>query len=397
MRSSRPVPQAPTPPARDEPAWLLDAEPHHRPALRGEARADVCVVGLGGSGLACIEELLRLGRTVVGLDAGAVGGRAAGRNGGFLLGGTARFHHDACRAIGRERAVALYRHTLREIERVLADLPGIARATGSIRLADSEDEREDCRAQLESMREDGLPVEPWGGPEGDGLLFPRDASFHPLARCVAAARRAEAQGARLLERTAAVAIAGDRVETAEGAVRCDAVVVAVDGSLERVLPELEGRVRTARLQMLGTAPVEAVRIARPVYARWGYDYWQQLPDHRVVLGGGRDAAGDREWTGEAVPTAEVQAHLEALLRERLGIDAAITHRWAAGVAYTEDGLPVLEEVRPGVWATGAYSGTGNVLGTLCGRAAARLACGEGSEIVELLRGDPAAGVGSRSS
>ncbi|HEX2780127.1 MAG TPA: FAD-binding oxidoreductase, partial [Gemmatimonadaceae bacterium] len=50
----------------------------------------------------------------------------------------------------------------------------------------------------------------------------------------------------------------------------------------------------------------------------------------------------------------------------------ITHRWAAPVSYSTDGMPVVEEVRPGVWAAGAYSGTGNVVGALCGRAVAQL-------------------------
>jgi gamma-glutamylputrescine oxidase len=45
---------------------------------------------------------------------------------------------------------------------------------------------------------------------------------------------------------------------------------------------------------------------------------------------------------------------------------------------------VLEEVGPGVIATGAYSGTGNVMGALCGRAAARWSLGARTEIVVLL-------------
>ncbi|HWT25696.1 MAG TPA: FAD-dependent oxidoreductase, partial [Solirubrobacteraceae bacterium] len=55
------------------------------PPLRGEVEADVCVVGLGGSGLAAVGAALAAGATVAGVDAGPVGGGAAGRNGGFLL------------------------------------------------------------------------------------------------------------------------------------------------------------------------------------------------------------------------------------------------------------------------------------------------------------------------
>ena len=58
--------------------------------------------------------------------------------------------------------------------------------------------------------------------------------------------------------------------------------------------------------------------------------------------------------------------------------ADITHRWAASVGYTPDGLPVLEEARAKTWAVGGYNGTGNIAGPLSARAAARLACGKSS-------------------
>ncbi|MBV9773967.1 MAG: FAD-binding oxidoreductase, partial [Gemmatimonadetes bacterium] len=71
----------------------------------------------------------------------------------------------------------------------------------------------------------------------------------------------------------------------------------------------------------------------------------------------------------------------------IGVRAPITHRWAASVGYTADGLPVLEEVRPGVWAIGGYSGTGNVIGAICGRAAAQLAACGRSELAEAFTSD----------
>lgn len=361
--------------AENTPVW--DDEPWTGlPALEGEVEADVCVVGLGGSGLACVGELLALGKRVVGVDAGRVAGGAAGRNGGFLLAGTYAFYHDAVEAYGRERARRIYRLTLEELERMAAETPGAVRRVGSLRVASSPEEEEDCRRQEEAMRADGLPVERYAGPEGRGLLVPTDGAFHPLRRCRTLARRAGEAGALLFERSPALSLSGTEVVGERGRVRCGAVVVAVDGRLEALLPELSGRVRTARLQMLATAPTDEVRIPRPVYARWGYEYWQQLPDGRVALGGFRDRGGEGEWTHSAEPTPGVQALLEEFLREGVGVRAPVTHRWAASVAFSADGLPVLEEVRPGVWAAGAYSGTGNVLGALCGRAAARLAAGE---------------------
>ena len=146
-------------PAWDDGAWRSLAP------LTGDTAADVCVVGLGGSGLSCIRELLALGRSVVGIDAGQVGGGAAGRNGGFLLAGTQSFHHDTIAALGAERARAIYELTLAEIDRIAHDAPGTVRRTGSLRIATSAAELEDCGLQLAAMSADGMVVERYAGRE----------------------------------------------------------------------------------------------------------------------------------------------------------------------------------------------------------------------------------------
>lgn len=363
------------------PVWTVGVAPLGLPPLEGPVAADACVVGLGGSGLSCIGELHRLGARVVGIDAATVGGGAAGRNGGFLLAGIAAFHHEASDSHGRERAVRAWRLTLEELERIAAETPEAVRRTGTLRIAIDDEELADCRAQLEVMHEDRLPVEWYEGSEGRGLLFPRDGSFQPLLRCRQLATRAIDAGARLFEHTRALAIDNEGVVTPAGRVRSPITIVAVDGGLERALPELAGRVRTVRLQMIGTAPATDVHYERPVYSRYGLDYWQQLTDGRIALGGFRDVGGDEEWTHDARPSEAVQQALEQCLRERVRTRAPITHRWAAPVSYTPDGLPVVEQVRPGVWATGAYNGTGNVVGALCGRAVAQLAVSGRTELL----------------
>lgn len=383
---------SPDHPRPNTPVW--DDEPWAAlPQLNGDVRADACVVGLGGSGLAGVTELLDQGLSVVGVDAGMVAGGAAGRNGGFLLAGTYDFYHDAVRKLGREWASSVYRLTLEQVARMAAETPDAVRVTGSLRIADTPEEEEDCRSQMQALQADGFAVEWYDGPEGRGLLFPADAAFQPLRRCRTLARRAVERGARLYEHSPAIEIGHGEVVTPAGRVRCGAVIVAADGRLEGLFPELRGRVRTARLQMLATAPTGEVRLPRPVYARWGYEYWQQLADGRIALGGFRDFGGEGEWTEEWEPSETVQARLEGFLRERIGVRAPVTHRWAASVGYTPSGLPVLEEVRPGVWAAGGYSGTGNVIGALCGRAMAQIAMTGSSALAGILR-EPA-GAGER--
>ena len=334
-----------------------------------------------------MHELLGLGVRVVGLEAGTVAGGAAGRNGGFLLAGTAMFYHNAVKVFGRERARRLYELTLLEMDRITARTPEVVRRVGSLRIATDEAEWEDCLEQRRAMTIDGLDAELYNGPEGRGLLFPHDGAFQPLERCRALACQALEVGAQLLEHSPALTLSGNEVTTPNGRVRCKAVIVAVDGRLETLLPELAGRVRTARLQMLATAPTDEASLPRPVYLRDGYEYFQQLPDGRVTLGGFRDAGGEAEWESTGVPSETVQGRLGRFLREDLGVSAPITHRWAAPVGYT-DGLPVLDEVRPKLWAVGGYSGTGNVIGALAGRLAARLAAGVRAPEAELFAHNP---------
>ena len=361
----------------DAPLWD-DEDWAPLPALEGVATADVCVVGLGGSGLAAVDELLSAGASVVGVDAAQVAGGAAGRNGGFLLAGLAEPYDVVVQRLGRQRAAQLHQLTLDELERIAAAAPGVVRRGGSLRIEDDEAGRAACAAQAAALRIDGFAVEEYDGPEGCGLLFPDDGAMQPMERCRLLARAAAGRGARLHEHSPVIDIAPGRVSTAAGRVECDAVLVAVDGRLDRLLPELAGTVRTVRLQMLGTAPTTEVSLPRPVYLRGGYEYWQQTPDGRLALGGFRDVGGEEEETTATVPSERVQAALERLLRDRLGVTAPVTHRWAASVGYTRDGMPFVGEVRDRVWAAGGYSGTGNVVGALCGRAMAARSLGQDS-------------------
>lgn len=352
------------------------------PRIDGDVTADVCVVGLGGSGLAAVDELLGRGLSVVGLDAGRVGAGAAGRNGGFLLGGPAAFLHQSVAAWGAS-SVDLYRATLTEIDRLAERLgPEVIRRTGSIRLAgipgdsvDGEDRHADladCAALAQALRHNGIGVEDYDGDLGRGIFLPDDAAMNPARRALALASTLVPRAA-LYEHSPAVRITSGGVQTSAGTVSAPLVLVAVDGKLELVLPELRGRVRTARLQMLGTAAVTPDRLPCPVYCRWGYDYAQQDQAGRMFVGGGRDKFIDTEWTTDSAPTDEVQRYIEDVAQRMAGGPVTVTSRWAASVGYTVDGRPLCSEVAPGVFAYGAYNGTGNLVGPVAARAAVALA------------------------
>ena len=97
-----------TPPSLERPAsWYRDSiavSLGDCPALEGEVRADVCVVGGGITGCSAALELAERGYAVVLLEAGQVGHGASGRSGGQILPGLATDITTVEKALGHSPA-----------------------------------------------------------------------------------------------------------------------------------------------------------------------------------------------------------------------------------------------------------------------------------------------------
>jgi gamma-glutamylputrescine oxidase len=377
------------------PYWL--DEPYEaRPPLAGDIEVDACVIGGGVGGLSCAHRLAEHGIDTLLLERGTVAVGASGRNGGFLIAGTALFHNDAREREGLERARELYARTLKAQDEAyeLAARLGAGesvRRVGLLRLAVSEDEAVHVRDHAAALRKDGFPAElveredlPAALQRAGhvGCLTDNDAAIHPVRWYRLLAAAAEAAGARIFEGTRAhapVPAPNDApVRTEHGSVRAHHVVVAADGALPSLVPEYAERVRARRLHMVATKPAPPL-VDRMVYARWGHEYFQQRPDGRVLVGGFSDVDGEGSYTDNAGGSPLIWERVESYLRDELGVGAPITHRWAGVVGYSEDLLPFVGEVpgRPGLYVAGGYSGHGNVPGFMCGRDLADGIAGDG--------------------
>ena len=215
----------------------------------------------------------------------------------------------------------------------------------------------DCGVEMDALRAAGIPVESYDGDLGRGIFLPSNAVMNPPRRALGLARLAVGSGrARLFEHSKVSSIRPGVVTTTGGEVHASVIVVAVDGGLDVVLPQLAGQVRTARLQMLAATPGRPRRLPCAVYGRWGYDYAQQDAAGRLLVGGGRDRYAEREWTHDTEPTAGVQSWIEHVASRMAGQPVEVTHRWAASVGFTPDGKALCTRVDAGVVACGGYSG-----------------------------------------
>jgi glycine/D-amino acid oxidase-like deaminating enzyme len=241
----------------------------------------------------------------------------------------------------------------------------------------SAQEADHVRRPVEALREDGFPAElierddlpaALRRPFHNACLTPNDGAMHPARWIKALARAAEEAGARIYEGTPV------EIPLAALPVHARHVVVAADGALPALIPALADRVRARRLHMVATEPLPGRLVDCPVYARWGFEYFQQTPDGRLLAGGFSDVDGDASYTDRYEGDPAVWERIESYLAETLGVTAPITHRWVGIVGYTDDLLPFVGEVpgSPGLYAAGGYSGHGNVLGYMAGKELAYL-------------------------
>jgi gamma-glutamylputrescine oxidase len=312
---------------------------------------------------------------------------ASGRSGGFALRGGAMPYDRARERLGRERASELWRLTERTLDRMEGLAGDALRRVGSLRLAADKQERAELVAEYEALQADGFEAEWIDVPAGrlaerykGALMHPRDGALQPARWIRRLAARAADAGVEIREHERVTSL--EELDAGE-------VVVASDGYPSGLLGALDDLVQPMRGQVAATEPLAERLYERPHYARRGLDYWQQLPDGRLVLGGSRDVDLASESTSEEATTPLIQAALEALIRELLGFDPAITHRWSGIFGMSSDDLPLVGAVpgNPGVWVSRGYSGHGNVLGLACGELVAKAILGRREPELQLF--DPA--------
>jgi gamma-glutamylputrescine oxidase len=363
-----------------QPFWLEES----RPAVtsRDLDHVEIAVIGAGITGCACAGALARAGKRVRVHDARRIGEGASGRNGGFALRGAAARYDVARETYGADAARELWRRTEDAVDRLESIAGDAFRRTGSLRLAADAEERVEIEGEYEALRDDGFAVEwrdelPHLRPDFRGAIYhPTDGAVQPAEFVQRLAALAADAGVAFAER--------HRIDSLDD-VDAEQIVIATDGSGRGLLPELDDALWPARGQVIATAPLSQRFFDCPHYARHGFDYWQQLRDGRIVLGGFRDFSILTEMTDDETTTEPIQKALDAFLVELLGELPDVTHRWAGIFGLTQDLLPLVGPVpgHDGVWVAAGYSGHGNVFGLLCGELVAEALLGHDDSLLHL--------------
>jgi glycine/D-amino acid oxidase-like deaminating enzyme len=321
-------------------------------------KADVLIIGGGIAGTSLLWHLTRLRIDAVLVERHHLAWGASGRNAGFLLAGVASSYAEAVRTYGRDVARDVWAVTNENHDRMIEAARGQKvghRRLGSAVLPASDDERELLIASEHLLQEDGFEAR-W---DGSRLINPRDGEIDPAAMVAALARQARDRAIREGVHVTALESRRRGVIVTAGEAQCEAgvVILATNAYSPQLVPSV--KIQPTRAQMVATAPDPSPIADMPVYSNFGYRYWRQLATGEVLLGGWRDTSLEAEKTYDDQPTAEIQGHLDAALGE-LHVSAAVTHRWAGTMGFTESGLPLAGplEGMPNVYICAGFTGHG---------------------------------------
>lgn len=353
-------------------------------------RSNILIVGAGASGLACAWALARQNLTVTLIDSGPPGRGAIWASGGMLAAGfecaveldgrhdQAQAFSDMCHASAKA-----WSDWVGQIEAVSGQLIHYQNNGVVLPCFDkAERERLDqVEAQADALGIKTQPVksgeladlEPGLAPGLAALKFPNDGQLDNRALSTALIHALKAKGVNFVQdevcalETEAGQLSGVRLED-ERLIKADAVVLATGASpLAKTLVSLD--VRPVRGQMLAL-DIEGVMPLGHVVRAFSI-YLAQKPD-RLVIG----ATSEPDQADLSTDAAKTQALLQAAIDVVPALSGqAILEDWAGLRPYAPNAMPVLGELKPGVFAAlGGYR-NGVLLAPAFGEAIASLITG----------------------
>ncbi len=375
--------------------------PAPRPALQGAVRADVCIIGAGYTGLSAALHLAERGYSVIVLEAHRVGFGASGRNGGQVSPGQ-RIEQDAIEGmVGQDDARKLWDIGL-ESRDLVRDLiarydmdcpfkPGVIHADWHARdvphaHAYAEKLARDYEYhEIEPLDHAAIQQIVKSAAYQGGTLDRGAGHLHPLRFAFGLARAAQTAGAKICEGSLVVDIqqgATVKVQTQTGHVEADHVLLAANGYMGGLVPQVAAKVMPINNFIIATEPLAPDTVlSRDVAvadSKFVINYFRLSEDGRLLFGGGESYGYRFPDIVKTVrkPMLEVFPQLK---------DTRIDYSWGGTLAITMTRLPCFMRLSPNVLSASGYSGHGVAMATMAGKIMAAAIAGQSEQFDTMAR------------
>lgn len=366
------------------------------PALLGDQRADICIIGAGYTGLSSALHLAERGYSVVVIEAETVGFGASGRNGGHVGIGQRKDQYYLEKQFGNEIARGLWDMGLEALDtvkqliekhRIDCDLK-----QGIVHLAHRRKYCSEFEAEVEHLRDnyqfdqmeyidaDTLPgfldSQAYYGAQWDKASM----HLHPLKYAQGLAKAATKAGVSIFEHSKVLSYSQDNsvvVHTATGTVTASELVLACNGYIDKLEPKINGYIMPINNFVIATEPLPD-ELAQAVSAkdtamqdsRFVINYWKLSADKRLIFGGGENyrrgfPADIKGFVRKYMLQVYPQLH-----------DVKIDYGWGGTLAITLNRLPHFGRLGNNIWHMQGYSGHGVPTATFAGKLIAEAISGK---------------------
>ncbi len=393
-----------TRPEGTRPVWV-DPEERTHPTLSEDLEVEVAVVGAGITGIGTAYRLKRAGvDDLAVLERRSVCSGASGRNAGFVMAVAPENFPPTDDALERVAATRIWKFTAenqRLLEETIADLRLDVgyRKLGSLGLAARAEEWTWILASTEVAREAGLGVEIVDRQDlpGEylrqtyhgGAWYPKNAEIHPGLLVRGVADQLSRDGVPIFERSPVTSMETDGgrflLRCNGRVVRAQSVILATNAYTAELAPGIGRSITPTRGQVLCTAALARQVAPCPVYANDGFQYWRQLSDGRLLVGGWRDLDFEGERGVDERLHADIQARLTSVAEALAGDPVEIEYRWSGIMGFTPDRRPLVGLVSrdPDLLICAGFSGHGLAMGWMAASQAVEILLGNGSPYQDL--------------
>jgi gamma-glutamylputrescine oxidase len=354
--------------------------------------ADIVIIGGGIMGVSLLYWLSKhKDIKVVLLEKNRLASAASGRNAGFLIAGLAEHYNRAREHLGKTKAKQIWQLSLDNHQLLREEIIEKNKVEceyqkcGSYLLACSEVESKEIKETVELLNQDGFEVELINERKINQLLksqrfhsacfSPKDGALNPVKLIKGIGDIIKSHDNIFEEHEVMdLEMAKDskvKIRTNQRTFLSQMVVLATNAYSRSLFGVFKDLVIPTRGQILATEPVkEKLFDQKIVYADWGYEYFRQVLDGTILLGGFRQLYSDVEIGFSDETTSEIQEGLYKFLIEHFPqLDKIkITHRWAGVMGFSKDGLPLVGALPQAPFVICAVGFTGHGMGFAFGLA-----------------------------